>query len=95
MGSIEVFPPSSSNTPLIRIIIPELEAQHTLINTSNIQVDPLVNSPNIVVDDIGDITMELGVGPHKVTNTSAPKVVHLSPLNSIKGDSNFDHAPIS
>jgi hypothetical protein len=65
-------------------------------------VDPFINPPNIVVDDIGDITMEPGMGPHKVINTSAPKVVHLSPSSprvarhskSIEIDSNFDHAPI-
>ncbi len=42
------------------------------------------------------------MGPHKVINTSAPKVVHLSPSSprvaryskSIEIDSNFDHAPI-
>jgi hypothetical protein len=65
-------------------------------------VDPLVNPPNIVVDDIQDITLEPGVGPHKVTNTSAPKVVHINPSSPkvarpsklIEGNSNSDHALI-
>jgi hypothetical protein len=29
-------------------------------------MDPFVNPPNIVVDDIKDITLELNVGPHMV-----------------------------
>jgi hypothetical protein len=35
-------------------------------------MDPLVTPPNIVVDDIGDITLEPSVGSHTITNTSAP-----------------------
>jgi hypothetical protein len=66
-------------------------------------MDPLVNLPNIVVDDIRDITLELGVGPHTITKTSAPQVVDLNPSShkatrlekSIKNDSDFDHAPIN
>jgi hypothetical protein len=42
-------------------------------------MDPLVNPHNVVVDDIGDITLELGVGMHTIINTSAPQVVNLSP----------------
>jgi hypothetical protein len=38
-------------------------------------MDPLVNLLNIVVDDITDITLQLGVGPHTITNTSAFQVV--------------------
>jgi hypothetical protein len=66
-------------------------------------MDPLINLPNIIVDDIGDITLELGVDPHTIINTSAPKLqiqVLLSPkatrLDKLaKGYSNFDHALIS
>jgi hypothetical protein len=66
-------------------------------------MDLLVNPPNIVVDDIGDITLELGVGLHMVTNTSAPQVVDPNPSSPkatrfkklIDGDSNFDHALIN
>jgi len=72
-------------------------------NTSNIQMDPHVNPPNIVVDDIRDITLEPCVGPRTITNTNAPQVVNPSPLSpkatrpekSIEGDSNFVHAPIN
>jgi hypothetical protein len=39
------------NMPLVQIIIPEPNAQQTLINTLDIQVDPFINPPNIVVDD--------------------------------------------
>jgi hypothetical protein len=67
MGSMEVIPISSLNTPLIRIIILELDTQHILINTSNIQVNPLVNPANIVVDEIVDITLEPDVCPHIIT----------------------------
>jgi hypothetical protein len=66
-------------------------------------MDPLINPPNIVVDDIGDITLELGVGPHTSTNTSAPQVVDLSPSSPkvarlkklAEGDSDFDHTLIN
>jgi hypothetical protein len=65
-------------------------------------MDPLVNPPNIVVDDSGDITLEPCVGPHMITNTSAPQVVDPSPLSlkvarlekSTKGDSDSNHALI-
>jgi len=39
-------------------------------------MDPLVNLANIVVDDIGDITLEPSVGPHIVINISAPQVAN-------------------
>jgi hypothetical protein len=42
-------------------------------------MDPLVNFPNIVIDDLGDITMELGVDPCMITNTSASQVANPSP----------------
>ncbi len=66
-------------------------------------MDSFVNPPNIVVDDIGDITLEPSVGPHMITNTSAPQVAHPSPSSlkavrlekSTKGDSDSDHAPIN
>jgi hypothetical protein len=87
------------NTPLTQIIILELDAQQTLNNI----LDLLINLPNIVVDDIGDITLEPSMGLHTITNTSAPQVVDLNPLSlktirpekSTKGDLNFDHAPIN
>jgi hypothetical protein len=41
-------------------------------------MDPLVNPPNIVVDD-GDIKLELGVDPHIVINTNACQVTNPSP----------------
>jgi len=103
MNSMEMNPLISVNTPLIQIIILEPNAQHTLNNTSNIQMNPLVNPPNIVIDDIGNITLEPGVGPHMISSTNAPQVVDPSPLSLkatrleelIEGDSNFYHAPIS
>jgi len=66
-------------------------------------MDPLINPPNIVVDDIGDITLELGVGLHTSTNTSAPQVADPSPSSpklarpkkSTEGDSNFDRTLIN
>jgi hypothetical protein len=66
-------------------------------------MDPFINPPNIVVDDIGDITLELGVGPRTITNTNAPQVVDPNPSSpkvarlekSIEGDSDFVHAPIN
>ncbi len=81
----------------------KLNTQQTLINTSDIQGDPLDNPPIIIIDDIRDITLEPCVGPHMVTNTSAPQVVHPNPSSntpgrvekSIKGDSNFHRALIS
>jgi hypothetical protein len=63
MSSMEVDPPLNTNTPLARIIILEPDTQQTLNNMLDIQMDPLVNPPNIVVDDIRNITLELGVGP--------------------------------
>jgi hypothetical protein len=65
-------------------------------------MDPLINLSNIVVDDIRDITLESCVGPHTITNTSAPQVdpnpsSHKAtrPEKSIKDDLDFDHTPIS
>jgi hypothetical protein len=103
MSSMEIDPPISMNTPLVQIIISKSDAQQTLINISTIQMGPLINPPNIVVDNIGDITLELSAGPHMITNTSAPQVVDPSPSSftvvkpkkSIECDSNFDHALIS
>jgi hypothetical protein len=100
---MEVDPLISVNTPLAQIIIPKPNTQQTLNNTSDIQMDPLINLPNIVVDDIGDITLEPGVGLHTNINTSAPQVANPSPSSlkairlekSIEGNSNYDHAPIS
>ncbi len=63
MGSIKVLPPSSSNTPLVQIIILKPNAQHTLINTLNIQINPFINLTNIVVNDIMDITLKPHVHP--------------------------------
>jgi len=99
MGSMEVVPPINSNIPLVWIIIPKLDAQQTLRNTFEIQMDPLVNPPNIVVDDIRDITLELNVDKHTVTNKSAPQVMDLSPSslkaikpkNTMEGDLDYDH----
>jgi hypothetical protein len=48
MGSIEMDPPITANTPLIRIIILKLNAKQTIINILDIKMDPLVNPPNIV-----------------------------------------------
>jgi hypothetical protein len=42
-------------------------------------MDPFVNPPTIVANDIGDITLEPRVGPHMITNTSAPQVTNPSP----------------
>jgi hypothetical protein len=42
-------------------------------------MDPLINPPNIIVDDIGDITLEPPVGLHMVTSTSVPQVTDLNP----------------
>jgi hypothetical protein len=66
-------------------------------------MDLLVNPPNIIVDDIGDITLELSMGLHTVTHTSAPQVVDPSPSSpratrlkkSIEGDSDSDHSLIN
>jgi hypothetical protein len=41
-------------------------------------MDPLLNHANIVVDDIGDITLEPSVGLHMVINTNAPQVANLT-----------------
>jgi len=54
----------------------ELDALHTLINTSNIQVNPHINLVNIIVKNIMDITLEPHVRPHMTINVSAPQVVH-------------------
>jgi hypothetical protein len=51
MSSMEVDPLISVYTPLTQIIIPELDTQQTLNNTLNIQMGPLVNPPDIVVED--------------------------------------------
>jgi hypothetical protein len=66
-------------------------------------MDPLINPPNIIVDDIGDITLEPRVGLHMVTHKSVPQVRDLNPSSpkvtklekSIEGESNFDHKPIN
>jgi hypothetical protein len=42
-------------------------------------MDPLINPPNIVIDDIGDITLEPNVGLCTIINTSEPQVVDSSP----------------
>jgi hypothetical protein len=55
MGSLEMDPLINANTLLVRIIIPDSDTQQILINTFDIQINPLVNPPNIIVDDIGDI----------------------------------------
>jgi hypothetical protein len=103
MNSMEMDLPISLNIPLAQIIVPKLNTQQTQNNDSNIQMDPLVNSPNIVVDDIGDITLEPSVGSHTIINISAPQVVNPSPSSpkatrrekSTKGDLDFDHAFIN
>ncbi len=103
MNSMEVDPPINMNTPLTRIIILGSDTQQTLNNILDIQMDPFVNLPNIVVDDIGDITLEPSVDLHTITNTSAPQVVDLSPSSPkttrleklAKGDLDSNHAPIS
>jgi hypothetical protein len=51
MDFMEVFSPNNLNTPLVQIIILELDAQQTLINTLDMQVDPFINPPKIIVDD--------------------------------------------
>jgi hypothetical protein len=66
-------------------------------------MDPLINPPNIIVDDIGDMTLEPFVGLHTFTNTSVPQVTDLNPSShkatrlekSIEGDSDSNHAPIN
>jgi hypothetical protein len=55
MGSLEVDPPINTNILLIWIIILKLDIKQILVNTFDIQIGPLVNPPNIVVDDIEDI----------------------------------------
>jgi hypothetical protein len=50
------------NTPLDQIIIPQMDTQQTLNNIEDIQMDPFINPPHIVIDDIGDITLEPSVG---------------------------------
>jgi hypothetical protein len=81
----------------------ELDAQQTLNNILDIQMDPFINLPNIVVDDIGDITLEPSVGLHMITNTNAPQVMDLSPSSPkairpekpAKGDLDSNYALIS
>jgi hypothetical protein len=66
-------------------------------------MDPLINPPNIIVDDIGDIALEPRVGLHTVTHTSVPQVRYLNPSSpkvtklekSIEGELDFDHTPIN
>jgi len=66
-------------------------------------MDPLVNPPNNVVDDIRDIALEPNVGPHIINNINAPQAMNPSPSNlkvtrpkkSIEGDSDYDHALIN
>jgi hypothetical protein len=66
-------------------------------------MDPLVHPPNIVVNDVGDITLKLGVGSHMITNTSAPQVVNPSPSSlkivrpekSIEDGFNSNYTPIN
>jgi hypothetical protein len=55
-------PPINMNTPLDQIIIPQMDTQQTLNNIEDIQMDPFINPPHIVIDDIGDITLEPSVG---------------------------------
>jgi hypothetical protein len=94
-------PPISANTPpLVYIIILKPDAQQTLNNILDMQMDPLVNPPNIVVDGIKDITLEPSVGLHMIINTSAPQVANPNPKVArleklVKGDSNSNHAPIN
>jgi hypothetical protein len=63
-------------------------------------MDPFVNPPNIVVDDIRDITLELDVGPQMIINTNAPQVADPSPKVAkpeklVEYDLDSNHAPIS
>jgi hypothetical protein len=83
MGSMEVFPPNSSNTPLIWNIILESNTQKTLINTLDIQVDPFINPANIIIDDIMDITLKPNVCPHAIIDASALKL-HIKVLQVLK-----------
>ncbi len=91
MGSMEVDPPINVNTQLARILISESNDKHFKHTNGPI--------PNIIIDDIGDITLELGVGMCMITNTNAPQVIDRSasnpkatkPRKSIEGDSNFNH----
>jgi hypothetical protein len=62
MGSMEAVPLINSKIPLIQIIILKSYAQQTIINTLDIQMDPFVNPPNIVINNIRDITLEQNVG---------------------------------
>jgi hypothetical protein len=55
MSSLEVDLPINVNTLLARIIISKLNAQQILINIFDIQIDPFVNPPNIVIDGIENI----------------------------------------
>jgi hypothetical protein len=54
MGSLEVDPLINANEFLIPIIILDSNTQQILMNTFDIQIDPLVNPTNIIVDDIRD-----------------------------------------
>ncbi len=74
MSSMEMDPPIIVNTPLTRIVILESNAQQTLNSTLDIQINPLVNPPNIIIDDIRDITLEPSVGMYMIINTSPPQV---------------------
>jgi hypothetical protein len=85
------------------IIILKLDAQHTPINILDIQIDPLINSMNLVVKNIMHITLDSHVHPNMTINVCAPKVVHPNlsnlkvarPSKLIKHDFDFDHAPIN
>jgi hypothetical protein len=91
MGSIKMLTPNSSNTPL------------NPINISNIQIDPSINSRNLVVKNIMHITLDSHVHPNMTINVSAPKVMHPNllslevarPSKSLKHDFDFDHSPIN
>jgi hypothetical protein len=66
-------------------------------------MDPLVNPPNIVVGEIQDIALKLGVGLHTIINTSAPQVADPSPSSLkvarpkklVEGDLDSNHALIN
>ncbi len=79
MSSMEMDHSISVNIPLTQIIIPEPYTQKTLNNISDLQIDPLINSLNNIIDNIGNITLQLGVGPYIIINTSAPQVLDPSP----------------
>jgi hypothetical protein len=66
-------------------------------------MDPLINPPNIIDVDIGDIALEPPVSLHTVTNTNVPQVTDLNPSStkatrlekSIEGALDSDHTPIN